>query len=329
MHSYLYGRDGFVWFTGVVEDRNDPEKLGRVRVRIFSYHTKNKTDIPTEDLQWSHIIYPVTTPSMDGMGNTPSFLVEGSQVFGFFRDPDAFQEPMILGSIPGVASTKSKPSEGFNDPNGKYPKKINEPDTNRLAANNPQKRHQVLNSKENDLTENVSSADGTSWSEPSSTYNASYPKNHVFESESGHIVEFDDTPNSERIHEYHKSGTFYEIDAEGNKVTRVVGDNYEIVAGNDYVNIKGNANIHVNGDCNISSDGNMKFKAGNAALQPSVLGDDLSDVIKEIVSILSGLDVIVPGSPPGTVGPAASVKLAKLKVLLNRKPFLSKTIENN
>ena len=35
-----------------------------------------------------------------------------------------------------------------------------------------------------------------------------YPKNHVYETESGHIKEFDDTEGAERIHEYHKSGTF-------------------------------------------------------------------------------------------------------------------------
>ena len=58
-----------------------------------------------------------------------------------------------------------------------------------------------------------------------------YPYNHVKETESGHIVEFDDTPFAERIYEKHKSGTFYEIDADGNKVTRIVGDKYEIVAG--------------------------------------------------------------------------------------------------
>ena len=29
------GRDGFEWFTGIVEDRNDPIFLNRVRVRIY------------------------------------------------------------------------------------------------------------------------------------------------------------------------------------------------------------------------------------------------------------------------------------------------------
>jgi len=280
MISHLYGRDGFIWFTGVVEDRNDPERLGRVRVRIFSYHTEDKSKIPTNDLHWSHIIYPVTTPSMDGMGHTPSFLVEGSQVFGFFRDPDAFQEPMILGSIPGVASRSANTSKGFNDPNGVYPSITGEPDTNRLARG---VYHDSREKKEENVTTGVSSADGSTWDELQIEHNAEYPKNHVFESESGHVVEFDDTIGSERIHEYHTSGTFYEIDADGNKVTRVVGDNYEIVAGSDYVNIKGNANLTVDGNFNLKVD-------------KMIIANDTTSLSKIFESIVTVLENIIKGS---------------------------------
>ena len=49
-YSYFMGKDGFTWFVGCVEDRNDPERLGRVRVRCLGYHTEDKSKIPTEDL---------------------------------------------------------------------------------------------------------------------------------------------------------------------------------------------------------------------------------------------------------------------------------------
>ena len=99
--QFITGKDGFIWFTGVVESRDDPDKLGRVRVRAVGYHTEDKDDIPTEDLPWAWVMNPTTVPSMNGMGETPPFLVEGSWVLGFFRDPPLLQEPIILGSLPG------------------------------------------------------------------------------------------------------------------------------------------------------------------------------------------------------------------------------------
>ena len=73
--NYFMGLDGFVWFTGVVEDRNDPDKLGRVRVRCLGFHTENLNDIPTNKLPWAHVMLPVTSPAMQGLGHSPSFLV--------------------------------------------------------------------------------------------------------------------------------------------------------------------------------------------------------------------------------------------------------------
>jgi hypothetical protein len=94
--------------------------------------------------------------------------------------------------------------------------------------------------------------------------NTEYPYNNVIETESGHIREMDDTPFAERIYEKHRTGTYYEIDADGNKVTRIVGQKYEIVAGSEFVNIKGDVNLtvdgnmktYIKGDWNIQVDGN-------------------------------------------------------------------------
>ena len=36
-------------FIGVVEDRNDPEKLGRVKVRVYSVHNTSKSEIKTKE----------------------------------------------------------------------------------------------------------------------------------------------------------------------------------------------------------------------------------------------------------------------------------------
>ena len=136
------------------------------------------------------------------------------------------------------------------------------------------------------------------WNEPatsdktkngSTRYSTSYPHNHVFESESGHIKEYDDTKNSTRIHEYHRSGTFYEIDHDGNKHTRIVGNNYEIIAGTNLVNIKGDVNLtidsncktYIKGDWDIQVDGNKsELIRGNHS--ETIQGDQSSTVIKNV-----------------------------------------------
>ena len=267
--NYFMGLDGFVWFTGVVEDRNDPSKLGRVKVRCLGFHTENKNDIPTEDLPWAHVMHPVTNPSMQGMGQTPSFLVEGTWVVGFFRDANEKQQPVIMGTLPGYPQEVADKTKGFNDPNGIYPSSTithsdhstKESDVNRLARNESDKAHKVVTTKNDGVTKDVPIANAdTKWTEPSSAYAATYPKNHVYETESGHIQEFDDTTDNERIHEYHTKGTFYEIDKDGNKSTRVVGDNYQVVAGNDYVNIKGNCNLTIDTNCNTYIKGNWNIQ---------------------------------------------------------------------
>ena len=70
-------------FHGVVEDRNDPLKIGRVRVRVFGVHTHNKHRIASADLPWSHVAMPITTAGMGTLGNVHS-LVEGTIVVGVF-----------------------------------------------------------------------------------------------------------------------------------------------------------------------------------------------------------------------------------------------------
>ena len=53
-------------------------------------------------------------------------LVEGSWVYGYFRDGENCQEALVLGSIPVAHLSLADTSKGFNDPNGVYPKYKNE-----------------------------------------------------------------------------------------------------------------------------------------------------------------------------------------------------------
>lgn len=248
----------FAWFTGVVEDRNDPEKMNRVRVRVFGLHSEAKTDIPTADLPWASVLLPTTSAGTSGIGETPHFLVEGTWVVGFFRDGISAQDPVILGTLASMSGQKGNSTKGFTDPNGTYPidRYVGASDVNELARGGD---HPSIATR-NTTSTGVTTADGFSWDEPGTTRASEYSKNHVYETESGHIREYDDTDGAERIYEQHKSGTFYEIDADGNKVTRVVGDGYEVIAGNNNVYVKGKVNLTIDSDCNTYVKGNWNIK---------------------------------------------------------------------
>lgn len=270
MSSNFYGKDGFTWFTGVVEDRQDPLQVSRVRVRCVGFHTQNKTILPTVDLPWATVMMPVTSPSMGGLGNTPSFLVEGTWVVGFFRDPD-MQEPIVMGSLPGIPSTAPDSTLGFNDPNATYPSELNVPDTSSLARGTQK------------YPQNIDNSIGI----PVDPYGGEYPKNHVYETESGHLKEYDDTENKERIRERHKSGTFYEIHPNGDKVTHIVNNRYTVIATNDALQVKGNVTMTVKGDIQLTAaTGTINIASG--------------DVIANGISLVNHTHTDTPGLAAGT-----------------------------
>ena len=162
-----------------------------------------------------------------------------------------------------VPSTPSKnTTSGFQDPNNVYPKKdwLNEPDTSRLARN--EKTDQtILRAKKNSLVKNVQTAGGKQWNEPESPYAAKYPLNRVFQSESGHVQEFDDTPGAERIHTYHRSGSFVEHHPNGDVVYKNTRDGFDITVRDKNVYVGGSCNITVAGDCNVYTKGVHKMES--------------------------------------------------------------------
>ena len=84
--SDFMGKNGFQWFVGVVEDRKDPQTLGRLRVRCLGYHSEGLDKLPTKDLPWAHVMNPITSATVSGIGQSPLGAVEGTWVVGFFQD---------------------------------------------------------------------------------------------------------------------------------------------------------------------------------------------------------------------------------------------------
>ena len=95
------GHDGFIWFVGRCEDRNDPLSLGRIRIRIFGTHPDDTTLVPATSLPWAMPIQPITSAGAYGVGSTPVGPIPGSHVFGFWADSNDKQIPMFMGVISG------------------------------------------------------------------------------------------------------------------------------------------------------------------------------------------------------------------------------------
>ena len=279
------GQDGFSWFIGVVEDRQDPLKAGRVRVRCLGHHSEDVIEIPTSELPWATPMMPVTAGGNSGIGMSPTFLIEGTWVVGFFRDP-AKQEPVIMGALPGmntkettnftIASSSASGGQskggGFKDPKGKYPTELylDKPDTNLLAQESTD-THPSRSIK--DAKDSWSTASGSAEQPATTQTSAKYPTNHVFETETGHYVEFDDTKGNERIHLYHKMGTFIEIDSAGNMIIKTVGNVTNIVAGNMDTYVKGNYSVSAGGNIDVYAGGNLTEKVdGNR--KTTITGND-------------------------------------------------------
>jgi len=214
-------------YFGIVEDINDPLKLGRVKVRVHGKHDNREGrayKIDKKELAWSAVMMPANTPAKNGIGSSVNLLI-GTLVCGIFKDVEQ-QEFMVMGSLP----TKT---EGVDDNNVRVK---GEADPN---AEDPTGEYQ-----------------------PASTYAPEYPYNNVMETESGHVKEYDDTPGLERITERHKSGTRYEIAANGSKNETIVRDNYRLVLGHDTLEVYGNVKIIISGQADIAAAKDVNVAVG-------------------------------------------------------------------
>lgn len=175
----------------------DEPQTGRVLVREILGHSNQ---INSENLLPAYIVMPTVSAGVSGIGMSPTGLLKGSRVM-CMRLPD---EPSayiigVLNYAPEDNHSVSSYARGQGEPELKTRNRIKGED-------------RVI--------------------EPDSKYKAKYPYNNTMTTRSGHIVEFDDTPNSERVQIFHKSGSYIEILPDGTIVTKSVKDHIQLAFGN-------------------------------------------------------------------------------------------------
>lgn len=219
--------------------------------------------------------------------------------------------------------TKNANEVGFTDPSGKYPLRdhMNEADTNRLARGVIEGT--CFGFKDTTRKTNIPTAGGKTWSQPLSSYNTVYPYNKVFESESGHVMEFDDSPDGERVHLYHRKGTYLEMDPNGSQLNFIVGDNYQVILRNNNVYVVGTCNLTVGGGVNILVQGDAKIEVegtsdislkndariGVANNLDLVVGEDMNLKVGGAFNIESGAETSIKAGANFNVDSAAGISV--------------------
>ena len=130
---------------GKFENKNSIPGWGRrYKVRIIGLHDQGETEIPSEQLPWAQVMYPVTAGGGQAGASQTTNLRQGMFVFGFFLDGQEQQVPVIMGVLgnnaqtplattigdgkvtntqPGSLATSgfAEPNDGDKDPNIKVP----------------------------------------------------------------------------------------------------------------------------------------------------------------------------------------------------------------
>ena len=118
----------FLWWVGQIADdstwrknkvpgkfittKDIPGWGERYKVRIIGLHDQGESVIPSEELPWAQIMYPVTAGGGQARSSQTSNLRQGNMVFGFFMDGQDQQIPVIMGVLGNnLATPLSKESK--------------------------------------------------------------------------------------------------------------------------------------------------------------------------------------------------------------------------
>lgn len=112
----FYG-DSTRWFVGVVVNATPPSgSEGKIKVRIQGIHSQSTGDVPESALPWCSVVLPTTEGGVSGLGRPPR-IQAGARVFGIFLDGKDSQQPLVLGSIPGLTYPSQNQVASFLDGN--------------------------------------------------------------------------------------------------------------------------------------------------------------------------------------------------------------------
>lgn len=206
------------------------------RIKVKELVGQDKESV--DNLFWCHVVMPPTGANAKGVGVAAVGLDKNSKVFGFRVDSKL---SYIMGSFPYAVDDSnhsiSRQARGLGPVQKQYIEELGEKKTE---------------------------------------YAAKYPHNKTITTESGHVLELDDTPKAERIHVYHKSGSYVEIFPDGSIITKSMKDSVSVTMNDHSISVvKGDLQIVANeGKIQINSDKDIDLvsKSGVVNIRAPVIG---------------------------------------------------------
>lgn len=206
-------------YRGTVADRDDPEKLKRVKCYVHEVLGHGFAS------DWATICTPA-----GGMYDYGQVVIppNGAGVFVEFEAGDV-NRPLVTGywySMPKGESEVPKHARGLMDETDETKGTVKgetipfKPPAE--EGEEPPERGEPLPIQE-----------------PPSPFSGQYPDVIVFKSLSGHMVELDDTDGEERIQVFHRIGSYREIRRDGSVVDKTVGSSREIVTDDKILHVLG------------------------------------------------------------------------------------------
>jgi len=223
------------FYRAVIEDNNDPQKLGRVRVRIMGVHPDDKVKVPPDTLPWAEVMVSNIFGLNTGIGIS-AVPLNGTWCWVFLESGD-YNKPVVVGLSVGTAVDVSG-QDTFKDPDGVFPMKdrLDESDINRLSR--VEKLSETIKQKIEDKQDKEGEFTAGETIEPlPKDGDGAYPDITTVETKSGHVITVDDTPGNERIRLYHKSGSYMELRPDGTMVTKTVKNKHATTTENVYEHI--------------------------------------------------------------------------------------------
>jgi len=230
-------------YTGTVEDIKDPEQLNRVKLRIVSLHG-GTGQTPTDTLPWTKTLSPATGaggPNQGGGGGQGGLSVAKGAAVVVLVNNDNYDDMTILGVLPvnntgeniigASAGGQSSMALGGLDGGSTGGKHEPATDMSKLILKDAPASFPQIKGK--------------------------YPQTHINVSESGMRNILHDVGGETYQASVHPTGTFTEMQADGNYVTYCAKDRKEAIDGTYTIGSEKNLVIATNGNLQLKVKGKM------------------------------------------------------------------------